>query len=368
MSGEETQFPVVMRGYERGPVDDVILDLRKELMLLSAQNAQLAQELKEASKTRDEAQAALSEAADPSYSGVGARAALILSTAEDQSQNLLQDAYREIERQKKTLHDEIDNLRGEAKGYYDSLVAEAQRRADRILVAARSDYDDMLSQARSEGTRVNEEAVREAGSIRGAISTEVARMKATAKRDIEAQKAAVERDLAERKLLAFRENSSSIDFDLANSLLTEQARIDLELELTARRQEAEAEYLRKHQEAVSATQKYLDDANAQLSSALTRANAARLEAETLEAAAISINQQTTDAARRKADAIISSAEAEARAVAAKSHQDNEREIAEAKAELDKIRSERDSVQVYLRNLRNVLQGATAENQNPKSEQ
>ena len=304
MSGEETQFPVVMRGYERGPVDDAILDLRKELMQLSAQNAQLAQELKDASKALDEARVTLSEAADPSYSGVGARAALILSTAEDQAQNLVQDANREIERQKKALSEEIDNLRGEAKGYYDSLVAEAQRRADRIVVAARTDYDEMLSQARSEATRVKEESIREAGSIRGAISTEVARMKATAKREIEAQKAAVERDLAERKLLAFRETSSGLDFEQAAALLTEQARIDLELELTARRAEAEAEYLKKHQEAVSTTQKYLDDANSQLSNALTRANAARLEAETLEAAAKSITKKTTDEARNKADGTI----------------------------------------------------------------
>lgn len=188
MSGEETQFPVVMRGYERGLVDDAILDLRKELMQLSAQNSQLALELKEATKALDEAKATLAETADPTYSGVGARAALILSTAEDQAQNLIQDAQREIERQKKALHEEIDNLRGEAKGYYDSLVAEAQRRSDRILIAARSDYDDMLSQARSEATRLKEESIREAGSIRGAISTEVAKMKATAKREIEAQK------------------------------------------------------------------------------------------------------------------------------------------------------------------------------------
>jgi cell division septum initiation protein DivIVA len=354
-----------MRGYERGPVDDAILDLRKELMQLSAQNAQLAQELKEATKTLEEAKASLSEAADPTYSGVGARAALILSTAEDQAQNLIQDANRDIEKQKRVLHEEIDNLRGEAKGYYDSLVAEAQRRSDRILVAARSDYDDMLSQARSEATRVKEESIREAGSIRGAISTEVARMKATAKREIEAQKAAVERDLAERKLLAFRENSRGLDFDQANSLLTEQARIDLELELTARRQEAEAEYLRKHQEAVAATQRYLDDANAQLSSALTRANAARLEAETLEAAAISINQQTTDAARKKSDAIIAAAEAEARTVLVKSSQGLEIQVSQAKAELDRIKAERDSVEVYLRNLRNVLQSAGG-NSNPNA--
>ena len=367
MSGEETQFPVVLRGYDRGPVDDAILDLRKELMLLAAQNAQLAQELKEAAQARDEAQAALAEAADPTYSGVGARAALILSTAEDQAQTLIQEANRDIERQKRALHEEIDNLRGEAKGYYDSLVAEAQRRADRILVAARSDYDEMLYQARSEATRISEESVREAGSIRGAISTEVARMKATAKREIEAQKAAVERDLAERKLLAFRENSRGLDFEAANALLTEQARIDLELELTARRQEAEAEYLKKHQEAVAATQRYLDDANTQLSSALTRANAARLEAETLEAAAISINQQTTDAARRKSDAIIAAAEAEARAITSKASQDLESQVADAKLELERIQSEKDSVEVYLRNLRNVLQdSAGAGKKTPKA--
>ncbi|MFM2030489.1 MAG: hypothetical protein RI927_109 [Actinomycetota bacterium] len=358
MSGEETQFPVVMRGYERGTVDDAILDMRKELMHLSAQNAQLAQELKVAVEEREQAKLALSEAADPTYSGVGARAALILSTAEDQANNLTQDAQREIERQRKLLNDDIENLRGEAKGYYDSLVAEAQRRADRIMVAARSDYDDMLAQARSEATRISEESIREAGSIRGAISTEVAKMKATAKREIEAQKAAVERDLAERKLIAFRENSRELNFESANALITEQARIDLELELTARRQEAEAEYLKKHQEAVAATQRYLDDANAQLSSALTRANAARLEAETLEAAAISINQQTTDAARKKADAIIAAAEAEARTVMTQTQEDIENRYAKAKSELEKIQAERESVEVYLRNLRNVLQGQT----------
>jgi cell division septum initiation protein DivIVA len=363
LSGEETQFPVVMRGYERAAVDDAILDLRKELMHLSAQNAQLAQELKTALAELEQAKLGLAEAGDPSYSGVGARAALILSTAEDQALKLTQDAERDIERQKRALNEEIDNLRGEAKGYYDSLVAEAQRRADRIVVAARSDYDEMLSQARSEATRISEESIREAGSIRGAISTEVAKMKATAKREIEAQKAAVERDLAERKLIAFRELSGAVDFDAANALITQQARIDLELELTARRQEAESEYLRKHQEAVAATQKYLDDANAQLSLALTRANAARLEAETLEAAAISINQQTTEAARKKADAIIAAAEAEARSVSSQSQQDLEQQYAAAKTELERLQSERESVEVYLKNLRNVLQGATGGNEN-----
>jgi hypothetical protein len=179
-------------------------------------------------------------------------------------------------------------------------------------------------------------------------------MKANAKREVESLKAKTERDLAERKLMALRENTREIDQDRAIALVTEQARIDLELELTARRAEAEADYLRKHQEAVAATQKYLDDANAQLSLSLTRASAARLEAETLEAAAISINQQTTAATRRKADAIIAAADAEARDILLNARHDAERQVTAAEDSLNRIRGERESVEVYLRNLRSVL--------------
>jgi F0F1-type ATP synthase membrane subunit b/b' len=78
----------------------------------------------------------------------------------------------------------------------------------------------------------------------------------------------------------------------------------------------------------------------------------------LEAAAISINQQTTEAARKKADAIIAAAEAEARTITAQAQEDIENRYAKAKSELEKIQAERESVEVYLRNLRNVLQGQT----------
>ncbi len=354
MSGEETDFPVALRGYERGPVDDAMLDLRKEILQLSAQNSQLANELREISKSFDTAQGQLSEVGAPSYTGVGARAALILSTAEDQADFLIKQSKLEVEKAQRELAAEIDSQRGEAKGYYDSLVAEAQRRADRIVSAARSDYDEIIKEARRDSARISEESGREAGSIRGAISTEVARMKANAKREVESLKAKTERDLAERKLMALRENTREIDQDRAIALVTEQARIDLELELTARRAEAEADYLRKHQEAVAATQKYLDDANAQLSLTLTRASAARLEAETLEAAAISINQQTTAATRRKADAIIAAADAEARDILLNARHDAERQVTAAEDSLNRIRGERESVEVYLRNLRSVL--------------
>jgi cell division septum initiation protein DivIVA len=354
LNAEETEFPVAIRGYDKATVDDAIKDLRKEILTLSAQNSTLASELREATESLNAAKHELSEFDRPTYSGVGTRAALILSSAEEQAAHILNVAKTEAERQRHNLQLEVDSQRHEAKGYYDSLVAEAQRRADRIIAGARADYDEIIKKAHNDALGIVEEAGREASSIRGAVATEVAKMRAAAKREVELLKTAVERDLSERKMIAARELNRDLDVERANSLVTEQARIDLELELTARRNEAEQEYLRKHQEAVATTQKYLDDANSQLSVALTRANAARLEAEALEAAAISINQQTTAATRVKADGIIAAAEAEARTQISDAQAKISAELKNAEAELMKIKAERDSIEVYIERLRNVL--------------
>ena len=354
MNAEETEFPVAIRGYDKAAVDDAIKDLRKEILTLSAQNSTLASELRETTEALNAANHELSEFDRPTYSGVGTRAALILSSAEEQAAHILNVAKTEAERQRHNLQLEVDGQRHEAKGYYDSLVAEAQRRADRIIAGARADYDEIIKKAHSDALAIVEEAGREASSIRGAVATEVAKMRAAAKREVELLKTAVERDLSERKMIAARELNRELDVERANAIMSEQARIDLELELTARRNEAEQEYLRKHQEAVATTQKYLDDANAQLSVALTRANAARLEAEALEAAAISINQQTTAATRVKADGIIAAAEAEARTQISEAQAKISAELKNAEAELMKIKAERDSVEVYIERLRNVL--------------
>ncbi len=65
MSVEETEFPVALRGYERGPVDDALLDLRKQVLQLSAQNSQLANELRETTKALETAREELQEAGKP---------------------------------------------------------------------------------------------------------------------------------------------------------------------------------------------------------------------------------------------------------------------------------------------------------------
>ena len=354
MAADETEFPVVMRGYDRASVDDAIRDFRRELLNLTTQNSTLAAELREAQSRLAALEIELAENINPSYAGVGAKAAQILASAEELALKLVADAEAERQAMLGATSTAIEQQKVDAQEYYDELVAEANRRADRIITSAKNDYDETMAKAKAEAEELVNDAVREAGSIRGAVATEVAKMRASAKREVELKQAESDRALAERKLILERQLLQPFSQQLADSMLSEQARIDLNLELTARRAEAEAEYLKKHQEAVAKTQKYLDDANSQLSNALTRVAAAKLEAETLEAGAKSINKASTEQARAKAEQIIAAAEIEARNIIAAT----KAKVAERLSQVDeaerKLKHERDSILVYLENLKQVI--------------
>lgn len=354
MAAEETEFPVVMRGYDRDSVDDAIRDFRKELLNLTTQNSTLATELREAQNRLAALETELSENKNPSYAGVGAKAAQLLAGAEELALKLVADAEAERQSMLETASSAVEQQKADGQEFYDELVAEANRRADRIINSAKNDYDETIAKAKSEAEELVNDAVREAGSIRGAVATEVAKMRATAKREVELKQAEADRALAERRLILERQLQQPFGQQLADSILSEQARIDLNLELTARRAEAEAEYLRKHQEAVAKTQKYLDDANAQLSNSLTRVAAAKLEAETLEAGAKSINKASTEQARAKAEQIIAAAEIEARNIVASTQAKVAQRLSQVESEERKLAHERDSILVYLDNLKQVI--------------
>lgn len=354
MAADETEFPVSVRGYDRGAVDDAIKDYRRELLNLTGLNSQLALELREAQNRLIELNLQISESQSPSYTGVGAKAAQILSTAEDLANRVVADAEAERSAILAGIETDIAQRKLDGQEYYEELVAEAQRRADRIINSAKNDYEQTMAKANSEAQRLIDEALREAGSIRGASATEVARMRATAKREIEVKAAESDRLLAERRLIVERQLTAGIQEELAQSLLAVQARIDLDLELTARRAEAEKEYQRKYQEAVAQTQKYLDDANAQLSIALTRVTTARLEAETLEIGAKSINKKAIDEAREKAEQIIAAAETQARSNLAEAQAKVAARFHKLESETRKLSMEKESILTYLNSLKQVI--------------
>ena len=115
MSVDGNEFATAIRGYDREAVDEALRVLRKELLQANAQNAQLAAELREKNELASQLQAQLTEAEAPNYASVGTRAALILSTAEEQSLRIVAEAETERNRILAELEDELAELRAEAK-------------------------------------------------------------------------------------------------------------------------------------------------------------------------------------------------------------------------------------------------------------
>ena len=354
MSGEDPQFPTALRGYSRAVVDEAVLDLNRDILRLSAQNAQLVEELKQAKLEIEALGSKLEENKSPTYAGLGNQAAIILASAEDQATRLMAHAEAEKIRILGSINEEVETKKAEADSYYESLVAEADRKGQRSINVARGEANELLAKAELEAKRLLEEATREASAIRGEIATEVAKLRADTRRQTELLRAEAEKDVIEKRLLLQKQSVREIDSEKAALLIGDQARIDLELELTGRRAEAEKEYLAKHQDAVHQTQKYLDDAKLQLQNAIARTNAAQLEAETIESAARSINKKTTDEARLQAETLIASAEAEARNLIADAKAKVSKELDETTAKLQQLEVERRTVGSYLEQLEKVV--------------
>lgn len=354
MSTEDAKFPSALGGYAKARVDEAFLDLNRDVLRLSSQNSQLLEELKQAKLEIDELTAKLQETQSPTYAGLGNQAAIILASAEDQATRLMAHAEGEKIRILGSVNEEVETKKAEADSYYESLVAEADRKGQRTINVARGEANELLAKSELEAKRLIDEATREASAIRGEIATEVAKLRADTRRQTELLKAEVEKDIVEKRLLLQKQSVREIDAEKAALIIGEQARVDLELELTGRRAEAERQYLAKHQEAVHQTQKYLDDAKIQLQTAIARTNAAQLEAETIESAARSINKKTTDQARLQAETLIASAEAEARNLIADAKAKVAKELDESTAKLQQLEVERRTVGSYLEQLEKVV--------------
>jgi vacuolar-type H+-ATPase subunit H len=91
--------------------------------------------------------------------------------------------------------------------------------------------------------------------------------------------------------------------------------------------------------------------------ALTRVNAARLESETLEAAARSTTKNLIDQARAKGEAAIAAAEAEARNILSEATMKSAVRIREAEARLSQLYVEQESASIFLKNLKSLVDAA-----------
>lgn len=405
MATDGSEFTTELRGYKRSEVDSALAELRGELIQSNKDRARALEELKAISEEMAELRSSLRETEAPSYAGLGGRLEAVLRIAEEQATRIISQADIDAD----LIHDRartdatalLDNAKNEA----ERLLADAQASARATEEAAAEKAQKQVAEAEEAAERVRTEAIEEAASIRGQVATEAAKLRAGAKRETEALRAEVARELAEMRVVADREVGEArkkaadlqrdIEVERATHELTlrkiqeeialqrttmerevaeatakikhenetqaqslareaEQMRADLEMELGARRHEAEKELLDAHQKAVELNDSFLREAAQQLEDTKARLAAVREDHRRLSEAITDLTTHGKAEAENTARQIVQEAQARAAAIVSEAETVAAERIGNTEKHLIELRAERDTIAEYLASLRTVV--------------
>lgn len=417
MAVDDSEFQTELRGYKRSEVDEVINELRTELMQASKDRQSALEELKVATEALAALQASSGEAASPTYAGLGGRLEAVLRIAEEQSTRIIGqadiDAERMIAKAKLDAAEMIETAEREAA----RITTDATNAATNTLDGAQAKAEATIAEATAEAERIRAESIDEAAAIRGAVATESAKLRASAKRETEALRSEAMREISELKVVAERELNEArskasalakdIQVERASHELTlrkiqeeaalaktnmehevaettarlafdnenqakelarnaEQARADLDAELTARRAEAERELLDTHQKAVELNNRFLQEAEDQLSETKDRLAGLRAEQKKIIAAIEEANRTGKNSAEKAALDTIQKAEARAALIIRQAEEEATNRVAAAERRLVELRAERDTIADYIESLRAVVGEALAVTKAPRA--
>ena len=415
MANTEQEFTTELRGYKRSEVDEVINDLRAELIQAAKDRGNLLDELTALKEHVAAVEASTGESLSPSYSGLGSRLEAVLRIAEEQSTRIIGQADIDSERIISAAKLEAQTLVESAQREAERVSTDAANRAANTLEGAQAKAEQLISDATEEAQRLTAEAVEEASAIRGAVATEAAKMRATAKRETEAFRTEVKREISELKVVAERELNvareqaseltkeveaerasheltlkkiqeeaalakTNLEHEVAETTaklkhendkqveklaqIAEQARVDLDAELSARRAEAERELLDVHQKAVELNNRFLKEAESQLAETKSRVAALRGEHKKITAAIDEANRSGKLDAQARAAQLVADAEQRAREIIQVAEEEATSRVAAAERRLIELRSERDTIAEYVESLRTIV-GAVLDAPAPK---
>ncbi len=148
------QFALVVRGYDRGQVDEYISSLLKYLEEAQARALQAAHALEE-ERARGPAPRRLD------YDELGPHIAAVLRQAETEAARMREEAARAVAEQLEVAQERAEEL-----------VSNADERAEQIVAAAEKDAQARLEQGRREATRL----VAEANAMKGRRTEEIRRL------------------------------------------------------------------------------------------------------------------------------------------------------------------------------------------------
>ena len=227
----------------------------------------------------------------------------------------------------------------------------------------------MRAAALRKGEELIAAARHEAATIRDTIDDQLADKRAAAERDAAAVRAAAEREVTQLKAAAQREHDEIVlaarrkaeEIRVREQRLLEesealrtQSEADLEIELAARREQAERAESERHAEAVVATRKLVEEAERRAATADRQAAAVAARNEQARREADERARQLVDDAQRDADRVLADVRAAARQVQAEADAEADRRRAAAQRELDELTKQKDEVSRHLAQMRQLV--------------
>jgi hypothetical protein len=345
------------------------------------------------------------EAEVPTYAGLGGRLEAVLRIAEEQSTRIIGQADIDSERMIASAKLEASEILEAAAREAERITTDATNSVTNTLDGAQAKTETSIAEAIAEAERIRAQAIDEAAAIRGAVATESAKLRASAKRETAALRAEAMREISELKVVAAREvnearakgtalskeiqverasheltlrkiqeeaalaktnaehevaeTTARLAFDNKNQAkelarIAEQARADLDAELSARRAEAERELLDTHQKAVELNNRFLQEAENQLSETKDRLAGLRKEQKKIVAAIDEANRTGKNSAEKTATETIAAAEARAALIIRQAEDEATNRVAAAERRLVELRAERDTIADYIESLRTVV--------------
>ena len=360
MSDSIDDFPRVLRGYDPGEVNKVVGKLRRELLVAKTTTDEQANRIGELTRRVASLETDLREVGDPTYAGLGAKLESTLRNAEEQSARLISKADAEAFNMRASVEREVEIIFEEANTAAQLALDEAQREVAGMLLDAETQASAIVSQAQASAEVMVKEAEHDAAELRGEVATEAANARATTKREIDEQIAEAHRQIAEIRLVFMKEEGPEMKVPRGEKpTLREVIKLlQIETEKSVTTDRVEKDYLRKHQEAVMLTQKYLDAAKDQLSKARARTEDKKLEADAIEMLA----QKEARALRERTDKhvkkLLDDAKKTSSALVESADKQSREMIAAAEARVADLRVEREAIGSYLEDLRSLVAQAS----------
>jgi cell division septum initiation protein DivIVA len=262
MAIDDSEFPRVFRGYEPEVVDRALLRLRREILNAKTEVDRLTIAVSELTEENATLKLENSQVGKPTFAGLGHALESTLRSAQEQADALLSRAAADAFNSKNATERERATILEAATSSAALLTTQAQERAEETIARAQARADEIVSAAEAKAGLILDEAMRDAADARRDSTTEITRDRSNAVREITALKTEAAREIAELKLILTNTAKGNKVVNVSDEVL-EVLRVSADA--AAHRDEAEREYLAKHQEAVHNTEQYLEVSQTELS-------------------------------------------------------------------------------------------------------